>query len=272
MNAPSPDDWRPYNAESFVESEVDLQLKDGRVLLHYWRHADAFHYLGEADAPEKVAQDLVVATRPSVVAVDVGREDDGPACRLCGCTQHRACPGGCSWVEADLCSACAPRAAAIDQARFTWQDVCDLLHGPGREAPSEGDLVDQGRHFDDWEAGFNKALEILERRARTLLESQLELAAHATGEVKGRKPFPFFDLTATQREILLANWERYLVLEAALLTGLAGPYVGTNPFGAAARDAAWLVLSELLWRDSLASGTRQDKATAIVDAQVDLRS
>jgi hypothetical protein len=30
------------------------------------------------------------------------------ACRTCGCTDARACPGGCSWVEADLCSACVP--------------------------------------------------------------------------------------------------------------------------------------------------------------------
>jgi hypothetical protein len=28
-------------------------------------------------------------------------------CRVCGCTDERACPGGCSWVEEDLCSACA---------------------------------------------------------------------------------------------------------------------------------------------------------------------
>lgn len=34
----------------------------------------------------------------------------GPAevarCRECGCTDEAACDGGCSWVEADLCSAC----------------------------------------------------------------------------------------------------------------------------------------------------------------------
>jgi hypothetical protein len=30
------------------------------------------------------------------------------ACRACGCTDDRACPGGCSWVERDLCSACVP--------------------------------------------------------------------------------------------------------------------------------------------------------------------
>lgn len=27
-------------------------------------------------------------------------------CRVCGCTDGRACPGGCYWVEPDLCSAC----------------------------------------------------------------------------------------------------------------------------------------------------------------------
>jgi hypothetical protein len=38
---------------------------------------------------------------------------DGVArCRLCGCTEERACPGGCGWVLAPkqmghLCSACA---------------------------------------------------------------------------------------------------------------------------------------------------------------------
>lgn len=28
------------------------------------------------------------------------------ACRVCGCTDTHACPGGCWWVDADLCSAC----------------------------------------------------------------------------------------------------------------------------------------------------------------------
>lgn len=28
-------------------------------------------------------------------------------CRVCGCTDDNACPGGCSWVEPDLCSKCA---------------------------------------------------------------------------------------------------------------------------------------------------------------------
>jgi hypothetical protein len=28
-------------------------------------------------------------------------------CGVCGCTEQRACPGGCSWVAPALCSACA---------------------------------------------------------------------------------------------------------------------------------------------------------------------
>ena len=27
-------------------------------------------------------------------------------CRLCGCTEDRACKGGCAWIEWDLCSQC----------------------------------------------------------------------------------------------------------------------------------------------------------------------
>lgn len=27
-------------------------------------------------------------------------------CRICGCTNYRACLGGCYWVEPDLCSQC----------------------------------------------------------------------------------------------------------------------------------------------------------------------
>lgn len=32
-------------------------------------------------------------------------------CRSCGCTDEAGCPEGCSWVEPDLCSACAPAPA-----------------------------------------------------------------------------------------------------------------------------------------------------------------
>ena len=28
------------------------------------------------------------------------------SCRVCGCNDAYACPGGCHWVAEDLCSAC----------------------------------------------------------------------------------------------------------------------------------------------------------------------
>ena len=34
-------------------------------------------------------------------------------CRVCGCTNNRACPGGCSWVAIDLCSRCAVEIGAM---------------------------------------------------------------------------------------------------------------------------------------------------------------
>jgi hypothetical protein len=37
----------------------------------------------------------------------VGSEADSfMVCRGCGCSDDAACPGGCSWVEEDLCSRC----------------------------------------------------------------------------------------------------------------------------------------------------------------------
>jgi hypothetical protein len=43
------------------------------------------------------------------------------SCRKCGCTDSRACPSGCYWVEADLCSACHRR-------RPAWREIGVTLH------------------------------------------------------------------------------------------------------------------------------------------------
>lgn len=37
-------------------------------------------------------------------------------CRVCGCDDFHACPGGCSWVEDDLCSACVGKEQKNEQA------------------------------------------------------------------------------------------------------------------------------------------------------------
>lgn len=40
-------------------------------------------------------------------------------CRVCGCTDNAACPGGCFWVAPELCSKCLPHTL-----EFQCQD-CD---------------------------------------------------------------------------------------------------------------------------------------------------
>lgn len=55
---------------------------------------------------------------------------DNLKCESCGCTDARACPGGCHWVslEPPVCSACVdhgelPNAAPID-AESAGDDFC----------------------------------------------------------------------------------------------------------------------------------------------------
>ena len=36
-------------------------------------------------------------------------------CRICGCTEERACGAGCSWAEPDLCSSCAEMREAFKE-------------------------------------------------------------------------------------------------------------------------------------------------------------
>ncbi len=57
-------------------------------------------------------------------------------CRVCGCTDHRACLDdyghACHWVEPDLCSVCAELEAA-------WAEEADARL-PRVELHTEGDL------------------------------------------------------------------------------------------------------------------------------------
>lgn len=55
------------------------------------------------------AEDLCVHCTGDEDELDLIDEllDDGPRCRVCGCGELSACPGGCVWAEPDLCSRCA---------------------------------------------------------------------------------------------------------------------------------------------------------------------
>lgn len=67
------------------------------------------------------------------------------ACRHCGCTEARACPGGCFWVFPDLCSACVFKAlnATIPGLPLAVQsDVMDPLMDMSREIVERLDAAD----------------------------------------------------------------------------------------------------------------------------------
>jgi hypothetical protein len=40
--------------------------------------------------------------------------ETGMKCMFCGCTDDNACPGGCSWVEPNVCSRCKDRVTGND--------------------------------------------------------------------------------------------------------------------------------------------------------------
>jgi len=61
---------------------------------------------------------------------------------VCGCTENEACPGGCYWVEFDLCSQChdfEAQAAQRFSEGFASQDSCMDL--PGGYAERESGLI-----------------------------------------------------------------------------------------------------------------------------------
>lgn len=61
------------------------------------------------EAKKKLGAGVSARAIQSAIAVDGARLAvlaTPRACRVCNCTQHQACPGGCTWVEEDLCSAC----------------------------------------------------------------------------------------------------------------------------------------------------------------------
>lgn len=82
--------------------EYGIALALGKRLLVVGPAENIFHTL--ADARVDTFEDCL-----SILAEWCAEGE--PACRVCGCTDDRACEGGCWWVEADLCSACVGKEA-----------------------------------------------------------------------------------------------------------------------------------------------------------------
>jgi len=51
--------------------------------------------------------EIDVRVEPNMRTIEeIVRPKEEQKCRVCGCTWEKACPGGCYWVEYDLCSKC----------------------------------------------------------------------------------------------------------------------------------------------------------------------
>ncbi len=123
--------WRrivglPWIANDYAEAVEILCLID-RVMLDSWTMENDKKYYHEAEALAAFQDKIILSCfAPSYGPPDAiiwnpgGPPVDGwpelleywqsaehQKCRICGCTWQRACPGGCSWIEPDLCSRCA---------------------------------------------------------------------------------------------------------------------------------------------------------------------
>jgi hypothetical protein len=91
-------------------------------------------------------------------------------CRICGCTDARACPGGCWWVGPDICSACTPSKGAFPSP----------VGGRWPEGPDEG-LRQQRTAFAD--LLFAAAYDAFELACLAAFLSGLALAAWPFAEL-----------------------------------------------------------------------------------------
>jgi hypothetical protein len=103
--------WRPLTKSGIYQSLGPL-LADGLAE----RPARGRYEINPMAESASTRRSVVIPLRGDVLAVRA--DHDGLAkvetlegiCRKCGCTEDRACDGGCYWVAQDLCSACAEAA------------------------------------------------------------------------------------------------------------------------------------------------------------------
>lgn len=81
----------------------------GMVTVHVDVHfsGSALNKLIAGDKPELEVTGAGATQRLKLTAIGLRAIAGFPAmCIKCGCTEDRACAGGCSWVARDVCSAC----------------------------------------------------------------------------------------------------------------------------------------------------------------------
>jgi len=86
-------------------STVDLAVGD--VIVVPTKRGDGTARVSRVDVK---ASEIDVRVEPYMKTIEeIVHPAEEQKCRVCGCTQERACPGGCYWVEPTLCSTCADK-------------------------------------------------------------------------------------------------------------------------------------------------------------------
>lgn len=78
-----------------------------RRLARFERYALRYSHVSQPADPDLRLRGRAHARALQAVFADQARRHPGE-CVRCGCTDDRACPGGCSWVVPNVCSQCAP--------------------------------------------------------------------------------------------------------------------------------------------------------------------
>lgn len=100
-----------FNRKFPVGSEVFLRKDSGEVRTRVQRPAIILSGHSAVAFFEGVSGCYAIDGRVRAAALQSPR-----TCRVCGCTDDHACPGGCSWVEEDLCSACVERSNSVENS------------------------------------------------------------------------------------------------------------------------------------------------------------
>ncbi len=89
-----------------LEEELESRDTAIRILWPLARPAVEAMMSPILDVIRDVWADVQRTVEDVMEALETAGVDLNRRCRMCGCTELNACEGGCSWVEADLCSAC----------------------------------------------------------------------------------------------------------------------------------------------------------------------
>lgn len=108
-----------------VALEADLEGAVVSVVRGEEHRADAAVFdwspvVGQPSAPTLLIDDAALRRIRTVSGLDPAPMHVR-SCAICGCTDERACPGGCGWATDDLCSRCAP-VALTGECHHYWLD------------------------------------------------------------------------------------------------------------------------------------------------------